>query len=423
MSNPPVFGVIGATLWGNRGAEAMLTTTIGELRARFPNARFVIFSYTPKQDRLLLQPDPTITIAAAKPLHLVLAHFPFALLSWLLGLVRLKLPDTLLPKTARLLRSCNALLDISGISYADGREKFIPFNILNQWPAHLFKVPIIKLAQAMGPFQNPFIRLAAKLFMPRSQRLFARGKITASYLQTLPLNPELWELSADIAFLYRPEYSLSVENEPRISAIENRLSQLKAASQTIIGIAPSALVYQKSQKKGTDYIGQLLQLIDHLQPDQHVVLIPNATRENAESVHNNDIYVIDFVRQRAQTALSPEVNARIHYIDFDLNTSGSRRIIALCDALVTSRFHGMISGLSLNIPTAVIGWSHKYAEVLAEFNMEHFAIDFNDPHLDITQLFNSLIGQQDLQTQLQTGLTQAQALASKQFDYIKDSLS
>jgi len=45
MNKPPVIGIIGGTIWGNRGAESMLVTTIGMLRQSQPDAQFVVFSY------------------------------------------------------------------------------------------------------------------------------------------------------------------------------------------------------------------------------------------------------------------------------------------------------------------------------------------------------------------------------------------
>jgi colanic acid/amylovoran biosynthesis protein len=43
------------------------------------------------------------------------------------------------------------LIDLAGVSFIDGREKFLPFNILTILPAMLLGVPVVKFAQAMGP--------------------------------------------------------------------------------------------------------------------------------------------------------------------------------------------------------------------------------------------------------------------------------
>ena len=48
------------------------------------------------------------------------------------------------------------------------------------------------------------------------------------------------------------------------------------------------------------------------------------------------------------------------------------------DLMVTSRFHGMIAGLSMGVPTLVIGWSHKYGEVLKMFELENLAFDYKN---------------------------------------------
>ena len=47
-------GVIGGSIWGNRGAEAMVATCIGHIRRTWPAARALIFSYFPLQDRRIL---------------------------------------------------------------------------------------------------------------------------------------------------------------------------------------------------------------------------------------------------------------------------------------------------------------------------------------------------------------------------------
>jgi colanic acid/amylovoran biosynthesis protein len=56
------YAIIAATVWGNRGAEAMLETTVGRLRDLDPHAEFVVYSYYPTQDRALIS-DPAVRCA------------------------------------------------------------------------------------------------------------------------------------------------------------------------------------------------------------------------------------------------------------------------------------------------------------------------------------------------------------------------
>jgi polysaccharide pyruvyl transferase WcaK-like protein len=68
----------------------------------------------------------------------------------------------------------------------------------------------------------------------------------------------------------------------------------------------------------------------------------------------------------------------VTYVDFDLNTRSIRALIDGSSLVITSRFHAMVAGLALGIPTMVIGWSHKYDEVLESFGSSDYAIDFSE---------------------------------------------
>ncbi len=424
MDTERTVAITGATLWGNRGAEAMLVTTIGQVRARRPDARIVIFSYFPRRDRALVR-DPRVTVIGARPRDLVLRTFPFAVLAWLAGLLRLRWPDRLLPHPARALRRCDALLDISGISFADGREKFLPFNILLIWPALLLGVPVIKLAQALGPFKHPLTRLSARLFLPRCRHIYARGEVTAAHLRDLGLPAEKWSLAADIAFVYDPAYSLTEENEAQVNALAARLAELRAAGKTIVGLVPSSLVHTASAKAGRDYAGLFVQIIRDLGgPEMHFVVVPNATRQGSPSFANNDLAAIAALRERLIADLPGALGERVDIVDYDLNTAGSRRLFAQCDVIITSRFHGMISALTLGVPPVVIGWSHKYAEVLAEFGLERFAVDFADPKADVLSLARAALTERDaVRQQIAAHLEAVRASAAAQFACLDDLLA
>jgi polysaccharide pyruvyl transferase WcaK-like protein len=300
----------------------------------------------------------------------------------------LRLPDALLPKSARALRRCDVLLDISGISFADGREKFLPFNILNIWPAMLAGTPVVKLAQALGPFGGALTRLTGRLFLARCAHIYARGPQTADFVRALGISADRWDTAPDTAFLYQSQYSLSSENTAQIEALVTRLAEAHANGHTVIGLSPSAVVAGKAPG---DYIGQFVRLLAaHAEDDTRFVVLPNATRQGVDATRNNDLPIIAELRARAAEALPAEALARIEWVDYDINTAGSRCLIAGCDLVLTSRFHGMISCLCLKTPVVVVGWSHKYAEVMAAFGLDDFVVDYADPALDLAALVQSL---------------------------------
>lgn len=419
----PTIAIIAGTLWGNRGAEAMLVTAIGQIRITYPGATVNVFSYLAAKDRALCN-DPSINIYPSRPRDLVLVHFPFALLVWMVALFGGRWPDSLLPPSMRALRRCDVLMDVSGIAFADGREKFLPFNVLVIWPAMLMGVPVVKLAQAVGPFKSPVNRLVSKLWLSRCQHVNARGGQTADFLRDLGMPPDRWSPSADVAFLYDPAYSLTDENAEQVDQLEAKLRALREDGVKVVGLSPSSLVYSKFAKRDRDYVAVFFRLIRALDDDVHYVLLPNATRAGTDKLRNNDLAVIDLITMRAVRELGAKTAKRIHAVDFDLNTAGSRRLIAACDVVVTSRFHGMVSCLSLGVPVLVIGWSHKYAEVLAAFGLDDHAIDFDAPDLDLPARFADLFTREDaIRAQIEAKLADVKALSQRQFDGVRDLLA
>ena len=425
MVKAPVISIIGGTIWGNRGAESMLVTVIGQLRENFPDSHFNVFSYYPVKDRELIT-DDRITILSGKPLSLAVRHFIGALIGALCKKVGSNVPKGKFFKIARALAASDMLLDIGGITFSDGREKYLPFNILSIWPAMLLGVPVVKLAQAVGPFNNPLNHFLAKIFLFHCAHIFARGEKTAEFLQKFDYPAEKFDTVADIAFLYQQEYSLSTENEDRVSSLILRMEAVRKQGKKVILFSPSILVENESHKQGLDYAGRILDVVRTLGSDGcHYVFMPNATRQGSEKAHNNDLLTLARMKTAWEVAQVEEgLIADADWVDYDINTTSIRRIISQADVLVTSRYHAMISGLALEIPTVVIGWGHKYRETMAYFGLEEYSLDFGKRQDDLTSIIIKILRvTEEVKGKIQKNLPQVRLLSKKQFDYLTKALS
>jgi polysaccharide pyruvyl transferase WcaK-like protein len=413
------YGVTGGTLWGNRGAEAMVVTTIGRVRERDPGAAFVIFSYYPKRDRELLT-DASVTVVDATPAGTIKMWIG-AFLNRLVGLVGLRLPDALLPRSVRALRRCRAFFDVSGISFYDGRLPVVGYNLLSVWPALLLKVPVIRLAQAMGPFRKPLNRWPARWVTRRSLHTYARGAKTAEFMTQLGAPAQSWSVAPDVAFGYRAEFSLTTENDARVAEVGSRLARLRDTGTDVIAIVPSSLVNAKMTAEGKDYVGLLRSLIASLHGrGAHVLVMPNATRSGVDLPRNNDLFAIAQLRDRLAAepeGIDPEA---ISIVDFDLNTASIRSLAEQCEVLITSRFHAMIAALALGVPPLVMGWSHKYAEVLEMFGCEENAVDFSQAEQRVPEMIERLLENRDTaREQILKALPGVVAASVAQFDQIE----
>lgn len=414
--------IIAATFHGNRGAEAMLSTAIGVLADRCgPQTRFEVFSYYPEADRELVS-DARVQIFSSTPAYLVLVLMPGALLHRLLGGLRLHRLQGLLPASVRALARSRALLCLAGVSFIDGRAKFLPFNIATIWPAMVLQVPVIKMSQAMGPFRSWPNRPLAHWFLGRCHRLHTRGAVTQRHVADL-LGPRgRYGRSDDVAFLFESRFCLSTP----APGLDGRLAALQALRQrggSIIGVCPSAVIARRAAADGHDYPRWLAGLIAELVRLGHgVALFPNATRGSGETrLHNNDLPLL----RETLTHLEPAVAASVVGFEDGWNAAQIHRILGACDVHAVSRFHAMVGALVVGLPVLVMGWSHKYLEVMERFGQADMVFDGAD--LDrprtvalIQQLLAERVVRRDA---IVAALPDVQALASLQFDAVQDLLA
>lgn len=408
--------IIGGSFWGNRGAAAMLETTIGKVREINPNANFSIFTPYPKIDQSLVG-EEIFSFLDSKPLALIILNLK-SIWYWLITKIGMNITPSDNIKT---ILQAQVFLDIGGITFADGRVAFLPYNILTILPAMLFNIPVVKLSQAAGSFNNPIIRFFAKFFLPKCDYVFARGAKTLDFLHVLGLSKDKVDLAMDIAFLYDEKYCKTNENDYSIQQIYELLLTKRDNAIPVIGISPSILVLEKMSSNDTDYAKYLVDIIkktsfDH---DVHFVVFPNASREKSKKKRNNDIIAIEEIQSCAKLELPLAIYNKITWMNFDVDTKGIEKIISNLDLLITSRFHAMVFGLKLAIPTIVIGWSHKYHEVMNFFHQEAFVFDYKDPNQSIEEIISEILSNNTLyRTQIMEVLPKAKQLSQKQFDYL-----
>ena len=414
--NKPVISIFGGSIIGNRGAESMLVTTIGEVRQRFPNTAINVFSYLFKHDRELIS-DDLITVYDGRPLTLVKYFFS--------AVITKLFPSVKFSKGFEQLKKSDLLLDISGISFADGRTSLLLFNVFNIWPALILKIPVAKLSQSLGSFANPINRITSKIYLSKCSYLFARGLKSFSHLKDLGIEEEKYELSSDIAFLFKPEYSLSIENEEKVNNLINWVSKRKELGGKIVSISPSSLVMRSSGKKGHDYLGKIQMIISELAAQNtSFVIFPNASREDSDKPMNNDLVAIKKLRVLVSTIFPEELSNRIFWADFGMNSLDIRRLMTRTNLLIASRFHAMIGGLSNCVPCMIIGWGYKYNELMSDFYLEDYVHDYLDEAAEMAKTGIYLLENFSKVKEIITReLPKVIKLSQKQFEYVEKQVS
>jgi len=367
------YTIIGSALSGNKGAASMLETSIQTISQEDANAEITLLSMYPLEDAEL-NTYKNLQIISATPLQLGLLINPLCLLYKLLPPLR---PILKRNKQVNAIADSDVFLDQGGVTFVDGREKFLIYNVASILPAIFTKTPVIKCSQALGSFDNKINRFFAKAFLPKVHTIFARGKKTFEHLQSLGLTNI--EQAADYAF------TLQVSDSDHLEA-KNILAQHNfSKSRKNLGFYPSQVLRNKSKNYDIE-LAKFLDKITANNPNLDVYILAHSQRKDPEKLHNNDTDVCKAIYQL--TSRSSQIKLVEEYI----SPKQMRAITSNFDYTVAARFHAMVSSIAMGVPTLVTTWSHKYKEVLAAFEVEECAYEVEPiTHGELLNKFNIFV--------------------------------
>jgi colanic acid/amylovoran biosynthesis protein len=288
----------------NKGAELMARAAVRELGRRLPGARFTSPAQGPEAARAALG-------MPARP--------------------------ACSPGKARLLRLVGAgprhthVVDISGFGYGD---YWGPRKAKQRAGASVRAgLPTYLLPQAFGPFTDPALVAEMRRIVAGARFVGARDRASLEHLRSLGVSRELRA---------HPDITIGIDASDR--AIERPAGP-------------------------------------------YACLVPNAMTVRSKALDEDgllDLYAL-CARKCREAGVEPIVVLHEPEADEPLarrlvERAGAMRIAALDDALdikallagarciATARFHGLVGGLSSGVPSLAVGWSHKYEELLADFD-------------------------------------------------------
>lgn len=239
------------------------------------------------------------------------------------------------------------VIDISGFRYGDywGTAGMIAgiTSYIKQWKKKEIKV--ILLPQAFGPFENKGMEGHAIKILKYADLVCARDKDSYSYLQEVHTNFEKNNL-----YLY-PDFTPSISVDGEVEKYNDQIL-----------IIPNS----KMLGKDSSYIDYLINLVLYLKKNE---------KKFCFLIHEgeSDYEIAKKVVEKSEVEIE---------IIWEKNPLKVKKIIKSSFLLITSRFHGLINGLSQGVPTISTSWSHKYERVLEEYDFKNLGLvkdlkDFN----------------------------------------------
>lgn len=403
-------GITAASYSGNKGAAAMLQSSIKQLHNIYGDRLNInLMSVYPGEDKKQL-PFDFINITSTKPEQLLFIAFPLAVLyklfKWCPPIKKLIAKN----KIIKTYLNTDLVVDEAGISFVDSRGFVMnTYAFVCAAVPLLVGTPVVKYSQALGTFKNPYNRFLAKWILPKLKLICARGQGTYDNLMGIGIKDNV-KLCADGAF--------SMEDSEYWNAEINKIcGEDSFYNENVVGLSISSVVEKKCAKMGIAYKDTMVSFVNYLnESGYHVILIANAARINSEKSRNNDLLVGDAI----YNDIADKTKVRWYHKEMDAEEI--RAYISKCRYLVASRFHAMIGSLEQKVPVLLIGWSHKYQEVLDMFELGQYAIDFSKLELsELKESFRNFISnEKDIRAKLDKNLDKVLESSKNNIKYISE---
>lgn len=229
----------------------------------------------------------------------------------------------------------DVILDASGFAYGDqwGVTK-LKHRLSSDIAALKRKGKmVILLPQAFGPFKSAGFNDEMAKVLDLADRVFVRDQVSKEYLDRI--RPGKSILMPDFTNLVKPE----IDPEQRdVCIIPNNKMISKGGDKT--------------------YKDDLVRLAkDLMKQGRNVSILVH------EGVKDREI--AEYVAEQAGGGL--EILSSDDPVKI-------KSMIGSFSIVVSSRFHGLVSALSQDVPAVATGWSHKYRELMADYGVEELMV-------------------------------------------------
>ncbi|MCK9225894.1 MAG: polysaccharide pyruvyl transferase family protein [Candidatus Muirbacterium halophilum] len=284
--------------------------------------------------------------------------------------------------------SADIILNLSGISYVGepegkiydvlGSQRF--FNFLQFL---IFRKSFFAWSQNYGPLNPNFVRFLAKWDLKHQRLIFCRGIETKRMIVDLMIGQKNILNVPDIAF------KLPFGKREGEDYIKNILGcDLK---RKIVTISPSFVLYRLT---GEDHIRKIQSYIRYLiNKSYYVILVPHSYFSQQDKVENCDYLISKSIFE----SLSEEENIKdfLFLVKEDLDVIMLKSLISNAYIHIGARYHSIVASTSTNVPTICLSWHKKYVDIMYEFKMNEFVIEY-DSYDKFVDIFDKLEERHDI---------------------------
>ncbi|MHA1539446.1 MAG: polysaccharide pyruvyl transferase family protein [Alphaproteobacteria bacterium] len=255
------------------------------------------------------------------------------------------------------------ILNAAGFAYGDqwGKEKphsSAPGNQNHPFASKAFKKlnrpKIIYLPQAFGPFETKDAQKKVQMIFEESDLIFARDTLSYQHLTDLFGETEKIKRAPDFTGLFSPSDALASKD----------LSSILENAALII---PNNKMNTHTDTGSNTYENFLLDLCKEIiKKNKKIVFLNHEGPDDRKIIDRLILKIFEQTGYRQLVILD------------DLNAHDIKLAIQHADFVISSRFHGVVSALTQAVPVLCTSWSHKYQELMKEYDHLDGCLEIND---------------------------------------------
>jgi colanic acid/amylovoran biosynthesis protein WcaK/AmsJ len=355
----------------NRGDEAAMLAMLAGLEARLAPVRFTVLHQfaDPKLPIAPTQDVEFLPLAPRSPRELL------GVAAWTTATVLGVRRDGLLGPVGRRMVAAYSAADLvvsapGGPYFGDRYASHEIVHWYHVWLAGRLGAPVFLYAPSVGPFRRRGLNwIRRRMFRRFEAPLTVREPQSAEYLRAL-LGDEPVEVTADSALQERyPPYDRAEWFGPERRELADRFVVSVSAIDFRVPGEPDA------SGRRDAYVAAMRRAIEHVHDGRpsHFVFLPQLYG----TVHADRPFL-----ERLARGLRADVSWEI--VDPDLDSVGHRRVVAMSDLCVASRYHPFVFAVSAHVPAVCIYYEHKALGLAEDVGLAGHALDIRS--LDVARL-------------------------------------
>ena len=345
--NIALTGVTG--VW-NRGVQALVDTSVTEIRRLWPEAKISVLTSDLERDRREFPARVSAMHDASRFFALPKALRPAV--GQILGAAGMGRRGGGAVKALKTLKDADIVIALGGdIFSSDYGSDNLKRHVATIEAAQARGTPTVFLAQSIGPFTSEGDVATMRSALDRSTLLTVRERLTQAYMASaFRLGPERAVLTADVAFLLEPSPPERADALLANLGLEAGQFVAMAASQGINMF--SSLDEAAHDRAWIEAIETVLKTTSH-----SVLIVPHVQSPRPA----NDDARIAF-RLLEKLNFNPRVKAAFG----PYTASDFKALIARSRFLIGERMHACIAALSSGVPLITIGYSIKARGIMGD---------------------------------------------------------